>query len=227
METRKKLWYFDEFNLLDSMSPQEKMEIAKQAGMKESNKKEVVYFSDDSADKVYFLKHGKVKISRYSQEGKEMILSVLGPGELFGGLGMSEGSSHGEVAEVMEDAIICSLSVQQLKMMLEKNPEFNLSVTKLIGLRFKKIQSRLEALCFKSAPERIRGFVKEMTDDYGRILANGSEYEVKLKLTHEDIAKLTATTRQSVTTELSHMEKEGIILYDRKRILVKDYKGLT
>ena len=110
--------------------------------------------------------------------------------------------------------------------MLAKNPAFNFSVTKLIGLRYLKVQSRLESLVFKTAPERIRGFIKEMADEHGKTLANGSEIEVKLKLKHEDIAKLTATTRQSVTTELNNLEKEGVILFDRTRILIKDIKKL-
>ena len=134
--------------------------------------------------------------------------------------------AYGTVAEVIEDAIICSLTISQLEKMLKKNPAFNFSVTKFIGLRYLKIQSRLESLVFKTAPERIRGFIKEMADEHGKTLVNGTEIVVKLKLKHEDIAKLTATTRQSVTTELNNLEKNGVILFDRKRILIKDYSQL-
>ena len=79
---------------------------------------------------------------------------------------------------------------------------------------------------FKTAPERIRGFIKEMADEHGKTLVNGTEIVVKLKLKPEDIAKLTATTRQSVTTELNNLEKKGVIIFDRKRILVKNYSEL-
>ncbi len=226
MDLEKKMWYLNNFNMLSVLSDEEKMQMGKMITDKETAKKEIIHFSEDSADKIYFLKKGKVKISKYSEEDKEMILSVLGPGEIFGETGVMGAEEYGTVAEVMEDAIVCSLSVNQLNGMLAKNPAFNFSVTKFIGLRYLKVQSRLESLVFKTAPERIRGFIKEMADEHGKTLANGTEIMVKLKLKHEDIAKLTATTRQSVTTELNNLEKEGVIMYDRKRILVKNYKVL-
>ena len=226
MDIEKKMWYFNDFNMLKVLSDEEKMQMSKMVTDKATSKKEVIHFSDDSANKIYFLKKGKVKISKYSEDDKEMILSVLGPGEIFGETGVMGAESYGTVAEVMEDAIVCSLSINQLNMMLEKNPAFNFSVTKFIGLRYMKVQSRLESLVFKTAPERIREFIKEMADEHGKTLANGTEIMVKLKLKHEDIAKLTATTRQSVTTELNNLEKDGVIMYDRKQILIKNYKGL-
>lgn len=226
METEKKLWYFNDFNLLEALSNEEKMQMSEMAGMYEKPRKEIIFFSGDSADKIYFLKKGEVKISKYSEDGKEMILSVLGPGEIFGETGVLGSASHGAVAEVMEDAIVCSLSIEQLNAMLVNNSAFNFSITKLIGLRYLKVQSRLESLVFKTAPERIRIFIKEMADEHGKKLVNGSEIEVKLKLKHEEIAKLTATTRQSVNSELNQLEKEGVILFDRKRILVKEYSKL-
>ena len=226
MDLEKKLWYFNDFNILSVLSDEEKVQISKMVVDTENTKNEIVHFSDDSADRIYFLKKGKVKVSKYSESDKEMILSILGPGEIFGETGVLGENSYGTVAEVMEDAIICSLSIHQLESMLKNNPAFNFSVTKFIGLRYLKVQSRLESLVFKTAPERIRGFIKEMADEHGKTLANGTEIVVKLKLKHEDIAKLTATTRQSVTTELNSLEKKGIILFDRKRILVKDYSAL-
>ncbi len=226
MDVEKKLWYFNNFNILSALSDEEKMQISKMMVHKDTLKKEIVHFSEDSANRIYFLKKGKVKISKYSVEDKEMILSILGPGEIFGETGVLGEKAYGTVAEVIEDAIICSLTIGQLERMLKKNPAFNFSVTKFIGLRYLKVQSRLESLVFKTAPERIRGFIKEMADEHGKTLVNGTEIVVKLKLKHEDIAKLTATTRQSVTTELNNLEKNGVILFDRKRILVKDYSQL-
>ena len=86
--------------------------------------------------------------------------------------------------------------------------------------------NRLESIYFNNTEERIRGFIKDLAKEQGRKLITGDEIEVKLNLKHEDIAKLTATTRQSVTTILSQLEKDGVILYDRHRILVKKLKQL-
>ena len=86
-----------------------------------------------------------------------------------------------------------------------------------------KVQSRLESLICKNAEERIRSLIKEIAMKHGRSIAGDPvQIEVRLGLTHSDIAKLTATCRQSVSTILRELEKEGIIKYDRRRISIKN-----
>jgi len=111
MDLEKKLWYFNDFNMFSVLSDKEKMQMGKIVVDKESSKKEIVHFSDDSADRIYFLKKGKVKISKYSSEDKEMILSILGPGEIFGETGVMGEKAYGTVAEVIDDAIIVHLQL--------------------------------------------------------------------------------------------------------------------
>ncbi|WP_373514481.1 Crp/Fnr family transcriptional regulator [Persicitalea sp.] len=224
-QARTKVWYFENFNILKALSPNEKQALAGASAMRKIPKNSIIYFPDDEDRKLYFVKEGKVKISFYSSEGKEMILSLLSPGELFGELAILGESTRGEIAEVVEDTLICSISIDQLENILVKNAVFNRQITKLIGLRLRKVQSRLTSLVFKSAPERIRAFIKELADEHGQMLLTGQK-EVKLHLTHEEIAKLTATARQSVTSVFSELEKAGIIAYDRHRILVIDYDRL-
>ncbi len=222
-----KLWHLENFSLLNILSKDEIEEIDKQASMRSAPKNQVIYFPEDSSNTVFLLKKGKVKISRISESGKEMILAILGPGEMFGELFITGQEKREEIAEATEDAIICSISIVDFQRMMEINPKFNLHVTKLIGFRLKKIQSRLTSLIFKTAQERVRSFIKELADEHGRIIANDpDERLVKMRLTHEDIAKLSATSRQTVTTVLNHLERQGLISYDRNRIYVKKFSQL-
>jgi len=226
MEEKTKLWYFDNFDLLKPLSMKEKMELSNITKMKTIPKNESVYYAGDHSLHVYFLKKGKIKISKHSDGGKELILAILEPGNIFGELAVTGDEHHNETAQAMEESLICSMEVKAFTRFMENNSAFNLSITKLIGLRLKKVQSQLEALCFKNSEERIRDFIKAMAHNHGRQLINGTEVEVKLNLTHKDIAKLTATSRQKVTTVMSNLEKQNVILYDRRRILVKDYQKL-
>ena len=225
MSDKTKLWYFDNYNFLDALSMDEKMEMAERAGMRKALKNQVIYFPEDPSNAIYFLKEGRVKISNMSDEGKEVILAILGPGEVFGEMAVTGEGPRNHIAEATEDTVICNISIEELAEMMAKNPSINMQLTKLIGVRFKKIQSRLQNLVFKSAPDRIRAFIKEMVEDYGRQV--GHEREVKLKLTHQDIANLTATTRQTVTLVMRELAEQNIILYDRKRILVRDIDKLS
>jgi len=223
MEPHSKLWYLENFNMLDSLTKEEKEQLSQQVSMKQTPKKSVVYFSGDPSKTIFFLKTGKVKISKYSEDGREIILTILGPGEIFGELALTGEEERGEIAEITEDAIICGLKISDLEKMLAQNSKFNLRITKFVGLRLKKIQSRLESLIFSSAEKRIKSFIHELANEYGRKIGNGEEVTITLNLTHDEIAKLTATNRQKVTTVLGDLEKSGIIQYDRKQIFIRNY----
>lgn len=224
-DPKTKLWYFENFKLLDALSYTEKEKLSEMSKMKLPQKWQIINFSNSSADKIYFIKEGKVKISTYSEDGQEIILAILGPGEIFGEMGIIEQNTGSEVAEMMEKTVLCETNIDYIKNILERNPEFNLEIIKLIGLRFKKIQRRLESTCFKDTTERIKELIKDLAGEYGKKETNG-EVLIELNLTHEDIAKLTATRRQTVTTILSELEKRGIIKYERKKILLKDISKL-
>lgn len=220
-------WFFDYFDILDSLSDDEKTKVINMSCRTNWPKKSVVYEYGDQTDRLYFVKAGSVKVSKYSAEGKEMIMSIYKTGEIFGLDSIfSEDNKRSEVVEFIEDGLTCSLSINDVKSLLTTNLEFNKSIFKLIGERSEKIQKRLESLFFQTSPDRIKGFIKDYALEYGKKLIYSNEIEAKLSLTHEDIAKLTGTTRQTTTTVFNQLEKEGIIVYDRNRILVKDINRL-
>lgn len=228
MSEQSKLWYLENFSMLSTLSPKEMVMMDSNAGMRKATKNQIIYFPEDASKNIYLLKEGKVKISKISGDGKEIILAILHPGEVFGELAITGQDKREEIAEATEDTVICVVSVDDLKMMMEMNPKFNFQITKLIGFRLKKIQNRFESLIFKSSDERVISFIKELADDHGKaILGNPDEKLIQLHITHEDIAKLTATSRQTVTTVLNKLEKDQIITYDRKSIFVKKLSQLV
>lgn len=224
MADKTKLWYLENFNLLASLSPKEMEDMDRMTAMRSCLKNQVIFFTDEPSDKIYFLKEGKVKLSRYGDDGREIIVALLGPGEIFGELAISGQQGRDETAEATEDSVICIMNVKEMEMMMEKNPRFNLSITKLMGLRLQRVKSSLASLIFKSSEQRICSFIYDSAKEYGRQTAEGMELSLKLK--HEDIAKLTATARPTVSAVFSDLEKKGIIVYNRRRILVKNMKAL-
>lgn len=224
---KTKIWFLENFSMLQVLSPEEMKMMDNMASMRDAPRNQVLYFSEDSANSVYLLKKGKVKISKISDDGREVILAILGPGEVFGELSVTGQAKREEIAEVTEDAVICKVDLPDFEKMMEHNPKFNLQVTKLIGFRLKKIQNRLENMIFKTSEQRVKSFIKETVMELGRdIQGEDNQKVVELRLTQEDISKLTATSRQTVTTVFSDLEKKGIIKYDRRRIFVKDMKAL-
>ncbi len=222
-----KLWHLENFSMLHILTKDEMQALDRMAVMRNAPRNQVIYFPEDTSDTVFLLKKGKVKISRIAESGKEMILAILGPGEIFGELSITGQIKREEIAEATEDAVICSVSISDFQNMMAMNSKFNLQVTKFIGFRLKKIQSRLESLIFKTAEQRVRFLLKELAEEHGRqLITDPDERVIKMRLTHEDIAKLSATSRQTVTTVLNDLEKHGLISYDRSRIFVKKFSEL-
>jgi len=222
---KTKLWYFENFNLMKTLPSQELVKLNANSKMREVPKKQIVYFPDEPSNSVYLVKKGKVKISRLSEDGREIIIAILGPGEIFGESAITEpASKREEFAEATEDTLLCSMFSEIIHNLMEKDPSFGFKITKIIGFRFKRIQSRFESLIFKTSEERVKCFIKDLANEEGQ-KSDGGEIEIKLKLTHEDIGKLTATSRQMVTTVLNELERKNLVSYDRKRILVKNLSG--
>lgn len=222
-----KLWYLENFSMLNILSKKEIETIDSMATMRNMPRNQVIYFPEDTSNTVFLLKKGRVKISRMSETGKEIILAILGPGEIFGELSITGQAKREEIAEATEDAIICSISISDFQMMMEMNPKFNLQITKFIGFRLKKIQSRLEGLFFKTAEQRVRVLIKELAEEHGQEIALSPEERlVKMLFTHDELAKLSATSRQTVTTVLADLERKEIISYNRNRIYIKHMSQL-
>jgi len=216
-------WFFEYFDILDSLSDSEKQKVMNLSCRTNWKKKSIIYNDKEKADKLFFVKSGTVKISKYSKEGKEIIISIHKKGEVFGeASAFNDSNTYNEVSETLNDVLTCELSIVHVRELLRTNLEFNKSFLKMIGKRKERIQKRLELLFFKSAPDRIKGFIKDYALEYGSKLKYSNEIEVKLSLTHEDISKLLGTTRQTVTSEFNLLQKNEVIVYDRSRILVKN-----
>jgi len=224
-QDKTKLWYFENFNLMKTLPQEELSKLNTGSKMREVLKKQIIYFPEESSNSVYLIKNGKVKISRLSEDGREIIIAILGPGEIFGESSIIEpGSKRDEFAEATEDTLLCLMFSEIIQSLMTNDPNFGFKITKIIGFRFKRIQSRFESLIFKSSEQRVKSFIKDLANEVGQKTDDGT-IEIKLKLTHEDIGKLTASSRQMVTTVLNDLEKKNIVSYDRKKILVKNMNG--
>lgn len=213
--------------MLGVLKKEELQKMDEIAKMEEAPRNQVIYYPDNQSHTIFLLKKGKVKISRFSESGDEYILALLGPGEVFGELAFTGEENRGEMATATEDALICRVELAQFQELMAGNPALNLEITKLIGLMFKKIQTKFEHLIFKTSEERIIWFIKSMVEKFGRpIRGFPDQFQIDIKFTHEEIGKLTATSRQMVTATLSMLEKQGIIKYDRRRIYILDITKL-
>lgn len=193
--------------------------------MKTKEKGSYIYFPKEPSKVVFFLKSGRVKIGTYSKDGKEIIKTIINPGDMFGEMGLVGQELRTDFAIAMDDDVrICTLGVNEALELMRSNPELGLKLTYQIGDRLKKAERKFESLIFKDARTRIVEFVRQMAQEMGENYSD--EILINHSLTHQDIASLTATSRQTVTTILNQLKEAKTINFDRKSILIHDLNKL-
>lgn len=226
MSTETNLWHLENFNLLKALSTIEKLKIAKKVKDSQVKKNEYIYFPEDPSSSIFFLKKGRVKIGTYSDDGKEIIKAILGPGEIFGELSLVGEGKRKDFAMALDNEVtLCALGMNEMEALMEENANLSLKVTKLIGFRLQRTERRLESLIFKDARSRIIDFIVDMSRENGKPI--GKEILVKHFLTHQDIANLTATSRQTVTTILNELKESNLIHLERNQFLIRDIDRLN
>jgi CRP/FNR family cyclic AMP-dependent transcriptional regulator len=168
---------------------------------------------------VYLLKEGFVKIAVTNEEGREVIKYLVKPGDLFGEiplLGISE--SYEDYAVALEDSVVYFADVEQMQQWINVDPDLRTKIYKQMGERIRKAENRFLSMVFKDAQARIRSFLTELLSEFGKLTEEG--YKIKNFLTHDDIAKLTDTSRQTVSSILNELRDQKLIEYNTEIILI-------
>lgn len=224
METEvTKLWHVDSIQLFEGLSYEEKLKIERLIQTKTYPKNSTVFNIDDNSNDLYFVATGRVKLANNSNNGKENIKSIVYEGDLFGEMGVldDEFARRRDFAQTMEDdTVICSISYDNMRLLMLEYPMLNKKLVKKISKRLRRTEHRLESIMFKDARTRLIDFIKDMAKDLGKPV--GHEVLVKHRLTHQEIASITAISRQKVTTLLNELKQENLIHLERKSLLIRD-----
>ncbi len=215
-----KIWHLRRINLFKRLRKPVLEQINSESSMTTIPKKQVIYFNDDPSRNIYFLKTGKVKLIRVDENGQEMILDIINAGEPFGENALFNEERRSDIAVSMDDCLLCSINKDRFEEIARNSPGLNIELVKFVGFRMRKFRHRLEMLTFKDARQRLMELVKELSEQYGR--KTGSELFIRNFLTHEEMGELTGLKRQTVSTILNDLKKEGLIRFNRKHIILPE-----
>lgn len=221
MSSETKYWHLRNHKLFSAMSNKQIDELCVIVNYKKAHKGEIIYFADDNVKRIYLLKRGTVKIVEADDKGTEVIKEILQAGDLFGEITLDSGTDNHEYAQaVSKEVVICSFLLENFEHVLGEHPDIAFKFTKLIGFRFKKMRNSYSNLVFKDVKTRLSIFLKDWAEKEG--VKNGSSVSIQNYLTHQEIASLVCSTRQTVTQLLNDLEAEGVLKYSRKEITIAD-----
>jgi CRP/FNR family transcriptional regulator len=211
-------------NVFYDMTSDEISEIANITTECKFSPKEVIFIPDDTADAVYFLTNGRVKLYQISSEGKEITLGILQPGDIFGEM-ETLGQSRREVfAEAMDTCYACKIDKKPFEKMLQEKPKVALKLIQVMARRFQQAQSKIEDMAFRDVTGRLSKLILKLAEEFGEQTSKG--VKISVKLTHRDIGNMIGVSRETTTSTLNNFKKQKFIDFSRRYITVMDRKGL-
>lgn len=220
----KAIWFLEDLNVSGIFCPKKVGEGQHLQQLRTFRKGEFVYLQEEDADKIFFLHNGKIKVGTYSDDGKEITKAILEAGEVFGELAMFGEEKRKDFAVALESTEVCLLTKEEMKGMMREYNGLQAFLMNIMARRLVKMERRLESLVFKDARTRIVEFLRDQAEEKGQ--AVGFEVVIRKPLTHQEMANLTATSRQTVTTVLNELRNDNIISFNRRQILIRDMEQL-
>jgi len=185
---------------------------------------EVIYWEGDDCDGLYLVVEGKVKIAKNSPQGKQQILGLRKPGELFGEGAAFADLPHWDGAQALTRARIAFLPRPILKKLMVDNPPLAAAGVTELARRLRQMASLVEELSFHRTSARLARVLLQMIDEEG--VATPEGIAVGRTITIQDLANLVGTVREVATRSLAQLEQEGILRMERRRIVLLDRKAL-
>jgi CRP/FNR family transcriptional regulator len=221
-----KVWLLKRINIFEMLPAEAMNRLASLVDDRVIKKGSFVFRPDDKGDSIYILKMGRVKISRFSKDGRELVLGVVEPGEMFGEEAMPGGAGKRTAfAETLEDARVCRLPVEEFNTFLKEYPDLSVRFSKLMSRRLEEARNRMEDFVFRSIPERLAGFLLSLADKHGKRQADGICLDTRI--THQEIASRIGSTRETVTATLNDFKRKNIIAIDGRKIVIADRDALV
>jgi CRP-like cAMP-binding protein len=218
-------WFLKHCELFERLPPEELAALERCSRVRTFERGSPIYLPADQADAVLVLVEGRVRIGSATGEGKQTTIAFIEPGELFGELALVASGPREELAEAVAKSTVAAIPRQALEELLERHPHLSLGVTRLIGLRRRRIERRLKYLLFRSSRERLVHLLIEFAEQYGRPTASG--VELSIKLSHQDLASIIGSTRETATVVLGELQNEGLLRVGRQRLVLLDLPRLA
>lgn len=188
-------------------------------------KGQIIFFEGDVLDKFYIINRGKIKIYKYTKEGKEQILYILSEGDFMGYLNLLKKSKVEFNAEALEDVGVCILTKDDFDSILKKTPEISLKILENLHDRIVSLEDLVQRLSTKDIEARIAGLLVSFAKDFGEKQEN--KIIIDLPLSREEMANYIGVTRETISRKLTSMQDDGIIeLIGNKKVAIKNLEYL-
>ena len=206
--------------LFSSLKNEELDAIYKLSFTKNCPKDTVILLENEEGDTLFIIINGKVKVTTFSESGKEVIFSILNEGDFFGDMSLLDGKPRSATVISMEDSKLRLIRRYDFNNLIEKHPRIALRLLEELTLRLRKADERIESLAFLDVTGRVAGILLQLAEEHGEKTDTGSL--IRSRPTHQELANMVGTTRETVSRVLKQLENKQYVSMNGKEINIID-----
>ena len=213
-----RFWYLKRIKVFQELDEAALERVAAKLGQAEYRKRQTIFTAYDPSDRIYLLRRGRVKLYMLSEDGREITLAILEEGDLFGETVLVNPASRQVFAEALDDALVATMTRRDFLDLMRDHPDVALRVMAAIGERLMRTQQQVERLAFDDVSTRLARF---LWDEVARSPAPaGGVIRLPLALTHQEMANLLGTTRETLTATLNRFIDDGVVAVESRGVLL-------
>jgi CRP/FNR family transcriptional regulator len=207
--------------MFSALSEETQKRLERIAEQRQYRRRQVVHFADQAGDFVYLLCAGRVKVSRVSEQGREVTLYLIEGNQVFGETGLvSENQPYELMAETLEDSLVAVFRRNDIIAALNENPKAAAEMLRLVSERRSQAETAVADLVFLDVPKRLAKLLLRLHDAHGS-KASKTGTLIKAKFTHQELANMIGSTRETTTLILNDFKRQGSIDFTGRKIVVR------
>lgn len=216
-----------EDHLLFSSLPSEGIDkILSNSLIRHYPKNSTIFVRGEDGDRLFAILQGRVKISIFSEEGREIVLAVMRTGDFFGEIAFLDGHARTADATAVEDCEILSIGRGDFYPILEGHPDIYRKIIMVLCERLRQTNEAIEDSIFLTVPARVAKTLIKLSSSYGEKRDDGKIY-FNIKISQQELANIIGTSREVVNRHLRHLQSEGVIRMEQGYLVIEEPDYLT
>jgi len=212
-------------DLFKNLSDEELKELGRYVTTTMFRKKDDIFTEGDAPEWFYIVLTGKVKVTKISHDGKEIILEIISPFDIFGGVAVLRNFPYPANAVAMEDSEILKISRKNLMRLVDRFPNLMFCIALQLGDRMKSSFDSLKNIALERVEARIAALLLKLGNKVGIETKEG--LLIDMRLTKQDVADMVGTTVETSIRTFSKFKKEGLVTDSDGKVIIKDLERLA
>ncbi len=221
---RKLVWHLGKFPILEGMDEDAITRLAESSEVVKKKRREVIYLPGDASSNVFFVCDGRVKVSKVNQDGKALTLAYHSPYSLFGESALLGNAPRQEMAETVESAFALKVPADYFRKLISHHAGLGFNMTLMLCGKQRALEHKVENLVFRDVTSKLADLLLSLAKEHGVDDARGTL--LALKITHQELANLIGSTRETVSLTLSEFKKKSFICTEGRKVIVSDRQSL-